>query len=68
MGLINILSWLTEKLPIQGRKERWRNELFKLEAEREELLKVNWDIKKANRHNVICKRIDELNRLCRNES
>ena len=67
MGIVKILSWLMEKLPIQGRKERWRNELDKLNEERTQLLLSAWDIKKSNRYHVVCDRIDELNRLCKNE-
>jgi hypothetical protein len=59
---------LIAKLPIQGRKERWKNELDKLENERKQILSEEWNEKKNNRLTVVLNRIDELNRLLRNSS
>jgi len=57
---------LLGKLPIQGRRERWRNEIDNLTKERKELLKGNWNEKKGYRVIWIDKRINSLNQLLKN--
>ena len=59
---------ILDKLPIQGRKERWKNELDNLAKEKNNLLKGTCDEKKANRVLVIDKRIDYLNQLLKNSA
>lgn len=54
--LLSIFDWAKDKLPIQDRKERWRNELDNFIKEREELKKGKCDEKKALR-------LDKLNNL-----
>ena len=39
VGWGNFLGGLMNKLPIQNRVERWKNQIDKLERERDELLK-----------------------------
>lgn len=74
MGWGGFLDKLLEKLPIQGRVERWKNELENLKKERSEIEKVPLNInsaadrKKAMRLGVIDKRIDDLNQLLRNKA
>jgi len=73
MGWGGFLDKLINKLPIQGRIERWKNELDNLKKEREEIEKVPLDInsaadrKKAMRLDFIDKRIDDINQLLRNK-
>ena len=59
---------LIDKLPIQGRIERWKNELDNLTKEREKLLKGSCDDEKAKRLGVITERIAYLNQLLRNQN
>jgi len=42
-GVISILDWLKDKIPIQNRVERWKNERDNLKREREQLLKGQCD-------------------------
>lgn len=67
-SIFSILDWVKDKLPIQDRKERWRNELDKLQKEKETLLKGKPDAKKANRLSVIELRIAELLQLFKNQT
>ena len=59
---------ILDKLPIQGRKERWKNEIDNLTKERAQLLKGDCDEKKAARVDAINKRIDNLNQLLKNSA
>jgi hypothetical protein len=66
MGWGAALDILLKILPIQGRIERWKNELESLTKEKEKLLKGKWDEKKGNRLMWIDNRIGVLNQLLRN--
>jgi hypothetical protein len=66
MGLISLLDNIIDKLPIQGRKERWKNQIDQLEAEKLRLLAGECNDKTARRLADVERRINELNRLCRN--
>ena len=66
--IIDILNWAKDKLPIQDRKERWRNELDNLKKEKAEILINKADIKKANRLVYIERRIIDLEQLFRNQT
>jgi hypothetical protein len=59
---------LLDKLPIQGRVERWKNELETLQKEKNNLMKGACDEKKANRVLAIDKRCDYLMQLLRNNT
>jgi hypothetical protein len=59
---------LLDKIPIQGRKERWKNELDNLTKEKEALLKGQCDAKKAMRVGDIDKRLVYLNQLLKNSA
>lgn len=59
---------LLAKLPIQGRKERWKNELDKLRKEKIELLRGQCDYKKSVRLNAVNARMSELSKLLENSS
>ena len=59
---------LLGKIPIQDRKERWKNELDKLIKEKENLLKGECDEKKSVRLIDIDERIEHFNRLLKNSS
>jgi len=61
------LDKLMGKLPIQDRKERWRNQIENLKKEKIKLQKGVCDEKKAKRISDIDKRIAYLDQLCRNE-
>lgn len=57
---------LLGKLPIQGRRERWRNEIDNLTKERENLLSGDWDEKKGKRVDDIDNRIAYIEQLLKN--
>lgn len=65
-AILSIIDRLLNKLPIQGRRERWRNELLALKKERNALLRGVCDAKKAKRLGDINARIDQLNELFAN--
>jgi len=67
-SILSILNWVKDKLPIQDRKERWKNELAKLEIERKELLKGEADAKKVARLEYVDRRIVYYNQLLKNQS
>ena len=66
MGFISLFDNLLKKLPIQDRKERWKNELENITKEREKLIKETWDAKKGQRIYYINNRITELSQLLKN--
>jgi hypothetical protein len=55
-----------EKLPIQGRKERWKNELDELKQERANLLAVKVTVKAAERIPKIDMRMEVLQTYLKN--
>lgn len=65
---LNGLGYLFGKIPLQDRKERWKNELENLEREKNEILISKADVKKAKRVTDIDKRIAYLNQLLKNSS
>ena len=65
--ILSILDWLKDKLPIQDRKERWKNELDNCKKERTKLLRGKADDKKIKRLEYLDNRIDNLNQLLRNQ-
>jgi len=68
MGWGGFLDKLLGILPIQKRKERWKNEIDNLTEERENLLNGEADEKKAVRVGIIDKRIAYLNQLLKNSA
>jgi hypothetical protein len=68
MGWGGAIDKLLGILPIQKRKERWKNEIDNLTRERSKLLKGDCDEKKAVRVDVIDKRINYLNQLLKNSA
>jgi hypothetical protein len=66
-GVISIIDWLKDKLPIQDRKERWRNQIDDLKKERAMLLKGKADAKKVKRVVAIDKQLAHLEQLCANQ-
>ena len=66
MGWGGAADQLLSKLPIQDRKERWKNKLDNLKKEREKLLKGKWDVKKGKRLDAIDIELDKLLQLCKN--
>ena len=67
-NLFGGIGELLGKIPIQGRKERWKNELDSSTQERVTLLKGRATVKMADRVNAIDRRIAELNRLLKNSA
>ena len=59
---------IIDKLPLQGRKERWKNELENLGKERVELIKGVADLKKTKRVIEIDQRVSYLNQLIKNST
>jgi len=68
MGWGGFLDKLFGILPIQKRKERWKNEIDNLKKERKALLKGKCDEKKSDRLVVIDDRIEYLNQLLKNSA
>ena len=66
--IFDILNWAKDKLPIQNRIERWKNEIDKLERERANILVHKADVKSANRLTIIDGRIKYYNGLLKNTS
>jgi hypothetical protein len=59
---------LLDKIPLQGRKERWKNELETITKEKATLLHGAADAKKAKRVIAIESRIEYLNQLLKNSA
>ena len=68
MGWGNFFDGLMDKLPIQGRVERWKNELDQREEERETLEWRKCNAKISKRLAYLNNRIDKLNRLLKNKA
>ncbi len=66
MGWGGFLDQLMQKLPIQTRKERWRNQIDQLTKKREKLLRRKCDVQTSIKIRNIDDRIDKLNRLLKN--
>lgn len=62
------LDKLLEKLPIQGRVERWKNELENLKHERQDLYDGEASIKASQRLTIVNTRIDYLDQLLKNKA
>ncbi len=65
-SIFSILDWIKDKLPIQDRVERWKNEIDKLEK-RQAFIEVNKrnDLRGEYQRNTI--RLQELHNLCKNK-
>lgn len=66
--IIDILSWAKDKLPIPNRLEAIKNEIIKLEKEKNALLISKADPKKAKRLLWINDKLDTLNKRLQNAS
>ena len=66
-GWGDFLGGLMNKLPIQGRTERWKNQIVAYEKEKQELLKGECDAKKSMRLRFIDSELVRLNGLCRSK-
>lgn len=67
-GWGDFFGGLMDKLPIQGRVERWKNEVETLIKEKAKLLQGECDEKKAARVEWIDNRITTLNQLFKNKA
>lgn len=67
MSLFGFLDKVMDKLPIQQRKERWRNKIDELEKERNNLMKGSPTLEKTQRCLIINGELRKLERLCKNE-
>jgi hypothetical protein len=67
-GWGDFFGGIMDKLPIQGRIERWKNEVDNLTKEREKLVEGECDDKKAIRLGVIDKRLSYLLQLLKNKA
>ncbi len=68
MSLFGFLDKLMGVLPIQKRKERWKNELENLAKERNHLIEGKCDEKKASRIVAIDERSTYLLQLLKNSA
>jgi hypothetical protein len=57
---------ILDKIPIQGREERWRNELDSIKKEKKAILSGTADAKKAKRVTEIDAKIEYLTQLLKN--
>lgn len=67
-ALFGFLDKLMSKLPIQGRVERWKNQIMAYEEEKKELLEGNCNVKKVKRLDYINSELERLDRLLRNKT
>jgi hypothetical protein len=58
---------IIDKLPIQGREERWKNQLDNLKKEKKNLLDHPADPKKANRLIEVNEKLEYLTQLLKNK-
>lgn len=65
--ILGILNWVKDKLPIQDRKERWRNEYDSLTKEKASILVHKADAQKARRIDYINNRLSKLDSLFKNQ-
>ena len=65
-AIVAAVAKIIDIIPVQGREERWRNELDNIKKEKRKLLKNKADPKKAKRLVVINERIDYLTQLLKN--
>lgn len=63
--ILSILDWAKNKLPIQNRVEKMKNDLDKLRTEKTMLLQGDFNDKKATRLRAVNAHIEQLERrLC----
>ena len=67
-GWGDFFGGLMDKLPIQGRVERWKNELENLSKEKQQLLKGEANDKTIKRMDFINRRSAELVQLLKNKA
>ena len=67
-GVVSILDWLKDKLPIPGRLEGIKNEIDKLKKERKELLDGTATLKASKRISAIDSRLSKLDGMLKNAS
>ena len=65
-AIVAAVAKLIDIIPVQGREERWRNELDNIKKEKRKLLKNKADPKKAARLAAINERIEYLTQLLKN--
>ena len=65
-GIISILDYFKEKLPIQGRIERIRNDLENMTKEKKKLESQPWSEKQYSRYLLVVDRISVLQQQLRN--
>ena len=64
--ILSIFNWAKDKLPIPNRLEAVKNEIDKLEVERNAILLYKADVKKANRLEYIDSRLYLLRKRLQN--
>jgi hypothetical protein len=67
-GWGDFFGGLMDKLPIQGRVERWKNELENLSKEKQQLLKGEANDKTIKRMDFVNRRSAELVQLLKNKA
>ena len=66
-SVLSIFDWFKDKLPLQDRKERWRNEYDSIKKERADILIHKADVQKAKRMEYLDNRMRILEQLFRNQ-
>lgn len=65
-SILSILDWLKNKLPIPNRVERIKNEIDKLEKEKNAIILRKAEIKQALRLQFIIERLADLRKRLQN--
>ena len=66
MGWGGAFDQVLQKIPVQDRKERWKNKFDNLKKERNKLMKGKWNVKKGKRFDVIDDKLTDLVQLLKN--
>jgi uncharacterized protein YukE len=65
-GIVSILDFFKDKIPVQGRIERIKNTLDSLEKEKQKLESEPWSEKSYARYSIVIDRIATQRQLMRN--
>ena len=66
-SILSILDWGKDKIPLQDRIERWKNQIDDLTKEKNELAKEPATSKRSKRMVDIERELAHLSQLCKNK-